>query len=416
MTTRCALLIVAVLAAQTGCAMRGRLFPQQMVFDTSVDKEQLITHLNRNITGTTSQSGIVSWQSNKARLRITGVPAYLPTSIAVEAPRNFRMLVSNPMTGGQEVDIGSNPERFWFWQNQAPEMVTVRHEDVPLALQHIRMPVHIHPDWLMEALGVIPLDPHEYQMGTPHPDSGIVDLVTLRKSPLGQNLEKVVRVDLARGEIREHFIRIPGGDILARARLDDYRPMPNGAHLAHNVKLYFPEAKMAMTLDLHNVTVNPPALAHNKSLWQMPQMAGCHTVDIGAIARMQVGRGANPLPEMRPQSETPPPTAYEFKYEMVPGRIALPDSSAQHASLPNSVDAVSENPFAVKQAVGNGEDEAPAWAKPAAFPREAKTSDAASANPFAEFENGVSSAAALPSAYSVKASRSSWDQLPPGRE
>lgn len=392
------LVLLLLLCCSSGCGMQRRLFPQPAVFSANVTKEQLVTHLNRNIVGSAGQSGVASWQTSHARLHVTGIPAYLPASIAVEAPRNFRMVVSNPMTGGQEVDIGSNPERFWFWSKESPEIITVRHEDVPLAFQYIRMPVHIHPDWLMEVLGVIPLNPAEFEMSPPRVDTSEVELIANRKSPLGQDMERVVKVDLARGEVREHILRAPNGTVVARARLDDYRPTVNGALLARTIKLYWPAAKMAMTMNLGDVEVNPPALAQNSSLWRLPHIPGARPVDVGAIARMQAREGAAPLREF----QLTPPNLGGLPGD-APGRISI--SSAADANMDNSPSDAPPFPdaFPIRQAARE-EPGVPDWARPSAVPK-------SPTNPV----NGTS-AFEPPSGYSVKASRSSWDQLPPGQE
>jgi hypothetical protein len=247
----------------------------------------------------------------------------LPASIAVQAPRNLRLLVSNPLSQAQEVDIGSNDERFWIWFKGAKEVMTTRHEDVSLALNELEIPVHIHPDWLMEVFGVIPLNPDEFQLRRPHQDTGLVELVAQRQSPLGEDVERVVRVNLCRGRIVQHELRLPGGKVLARASIDKYSVLPTGTEFPSVVRLEWPDARKEMIMEIHNPEINPPSLSQNVALWQMPSHGP--VVDIGLLARQRAGMGSGIRPA---QAQSAPETR--------PGRIQLSNGQTDTA-IPTSV-------------------------------------------------------------------------------
>lgn len=324
-----------------GChSLQQRIFPPQAVLDPQIPKEQLVAHLNQNVTGNESRSGLVSWQASNAKMKVSGIPLPLPASIAVEAPRNLRILVSNPM-GGREVDIGSNPDRFWIWTKEGSNMLHSRHEDVAAAIKYSQLPIEIYPDWLMEVFGVIPINGEEYNLvRTP---GGHLQLVAQRVSPSGQNVEHVITVDPLRGVISEHALREPGGRMIARAKLDKYAENPNGVLLPMVIDLQWPEAAVELAIDLGRPQVNPPALAHNETLWQMPRIPGSRPVDIGAIARQAVGPG-NP---QFPGSPLPPqPISPVNHAQAVPvGRAELPSNLEVEAPVPASQRAQPASPF-----------------------------------------------------------------------
>jgi len=324
-----------------GCqSLQQRIFPPQTVLDPQISKEQLVAHLNQNVVGNESRSGLVSWQASNAKMKVTGVPLPLPASIAVEAPRNLRILVSNPM-GGREVDIGSNPDRFWIWTKEGSNMLHSRHEDVAAAIKYSQLPIEIYPDWLMEVFGVIPINGEEYDLvRTP---GGHLQLVAQRVSPSGQTVEHVITVDPLRGVIAEHALREPGGSMIARAKLDKYAENPDGVLLPMVIDLQWPEAAVELAINLGRPQVNPPALAQNDRLWQMPRIPGSRPVDIGAIARQAVG---NSNPQFPGTPLPPQPIAPVNHAQLQPaGRIQLPANLEVEAPAPASQGGQPSVPF-----------------------------------------------------------------------
>lgn len=273
-----------------GCATKGgmgwaRRPPCALEPDAS--KEEVLACINRNVIHSESHPALASWRCGSVRLKVDGVPVALPAQIAIEAPSNFRLLVSNPLSGGQEVDIGSNAERFWIWSKDQPQILTASHEDVSLALQELEMPVHIHPVWLMEVFGVVRLNAADFEMRPSRLENGTVDLVSRSESPLGEDVERVVRVNLCRGCVQEHLLRLPGGKVIARARLDRYTQLPCGNRLPLSIKLEWPDAQMAMTMEIRDPETNARSLAGNKTIFKMPNNGP--VVDIGMLARQKSG-------------------------------------------------------------------------------------------------------------------------------
>src|SRR5262245_35815809 len=155
------LLVLALASAQTGCAWTRNLCglqppPPPCVLAADATKDDVVAYLNENTRK------IHSWRTDRAKIRTRGVPVPLDAYIAVESPRNFRLIVKAPM-GPREADLGSNQEHFWFWnkQNQEKCVFQARHDE-PAKLK--RFPIPFQPDWIIETLGVIDIDPEEVAM------------------------------------------------------------------------------------------------------------------------------------------------------------------------------------------------------------------------------------------------------------
>lgn len=303
------LLLAAVSLLQQGCMVANRLFPPTpfskrapCALQPGASKVQIVQYLNRNITGTDTRSGLASWRSSHVRLSVPGWPS-LPASIAIEAPRNLRLRVSDPLSRNDIVDLGSNARQFWVWakDGQPKNVITAAHEDLPAAQDVLRIP--FQPDWLMEVLGVIPINVGEVTLRHPDPSSPTVELVSTVPSPTGP-IEKVIRVDSCHGIVREHALYDARGVIIARAALYDHGiDTATGLVMPHLVRIDWPEMNQQLTMRIDKVELNPPPL--QASAWTVPTKPGYPTIDlkelVAAMRRQQLqvpGAGVNPFQQV----------------------------------------------------------------------------------------------------------------------
>ena len=226
-------------------------------------KEELVAHLNRNI------SRIHGWRANGARIQVGGIS--LAGKLAVERDRHVRLVVSSPLRS--EVDLGSNDEGFWVWsRHMDPAFVTCRHENIVAARQKLGVP--FEPDFLMQALSVMPISASEMSMEVDTADQK-ARLVQSFPSAHGRPLRRVVLVDLKKGNgiIVEHSLYDGGARPLALAKLRDHRlDRESGAVLAHHVSLEWPAQQMKMSMELGKIQINPPSIP--SEIWDMPKFPG----------------------------------------------------------------------------------------------------------------------------------------------
>lgn len=258
----------------------------------------LVQHLNQNT------SRLSAWRATGGQIQIHA-PGALPipakAMIAVEAPRNFRIIVSGPV--GNEADFGSNADQFWFWlkRNEPRRVFMARHDQIGRALR--RFPIPIQPEWLMEVLGVVPIDEGDITLELPPPGvmqpppvgplrrlfgqrpppAPIVErralLVSQRFSPQGEPLRKVIVVDLCHGTVLEHSLYDGTGQLIARAVLSGhYTEATSGAVLANHLSLEWPRERTTISLTLNQVQVNPQLPAQ---LWTLPTIPDSPVLDLG---------------------------------------------------------------------------------------------------------------------------------------
>ncbi len=234
----------------------------------------LVAYLNRNI------DRIDAWRSDKVTLKAHGsilLPS-LNAMMAVERPRNFRL--QGTVVNSNVVDLGSNDERFWFWMknDKEPGIVTARHDCLRAAQQ--RLPLPFEPDWLIEALGVIPLDPDEIKFERHESDPKKCLFRRRRKGPDGASLDLVTTVDTCQGTIISHSLADRAGNFVALARMSEHlHDGKTGILLPHTIELSWPQEKLGLTIRAGAIEVNPVTLPAKQ--FEMPRIADCPVYDIG---------------------------------------------------------------------------------------------------------------------------------------
>ncbi|MBC8114216.1 MAG: hypothetical protein H7062_07555 [Candidatus Saccharimonas sp.] len=314
-TTRALILAIAVLCTLPGCVgfrgfgwrhgidpLAGAPRPR-WADDPQV--EEVVDHLNRNV------DKLQAWRANSVRIRANNMP--LSGTLAVERGRHLRLVVNS--IAGNEVDMGSNDDLFWIWAKRMPppEYVYCRHEHTEAVRQAMGIP--FEPEWLMQALGVSPLQ----SVGTKleiEPTLRQARLVQQVTSAHGQPLRKVILVDLPRGLILEHSVYDYNGKPIAVARLDEHQlDKASGVVLPRRVKLDWPQSDMSLVMNLGQVEINPKGIP--SQIWDMPAMKGYQVVDLGTM--VQAGTRVAERDAQSPVEFLPP----EFGDEENAGRVKL---------------------------------------------------------------------------------------------
>lgn len=251
------------------CGQRFATPPPPCALSDDATQDEVVNYLNDNT------NKIQAWRTTRATIVTRGGGILTPrvgAMIAVESPRNFRLVATHPVTGGNEVDLGSNLAHFWFWNKHSEEkyVYQARHDQEPERMR--KFPFPFQPDWIMEALGVRKINPeNELEMRPGQPGSHIVFLMADCVSPQGFKLRKVTAVDLCRGVIREHALWDAHGKLVARAVLADYiRDKKSDAMIPTKIDLEWPQAKLGLTMTLSDIEVNPERIS--KQTWTIPNI------------------------------------------------------------------------------------------------------------------------------------------------
>lgn len=232
--------------------------------------EQVVGYINHNA------EQIDALRAPDVSIRANGLPL-LSANLAAAKGQRLRLVVSSVI--GNEVDLGSNDEVVWFWskREQPHNLYYVSHEQLEQAREQMQIP--FEPGWLLEALGLEPIDSTGLSLKR-NPDGRHVELVSNHRLAGGQTFQKVAVVDVLIGQTVEHRLSDELGRPLAKAKLSDFRRVPKSdIVIANRVELDWPMTKMRLTLNLGRVEVNPSSIP--KQIWELPQMQNCQLVNLG---------------------------------------------------------------------------------------------------------------------------------------
>ena len=255
--------------------------------------EEILARINQNAYSEFSPHGLKSYRCDDVSVRMQGVPAPMRASMMVEAPRNLRLRVANPLSGGEAVDIGSNEEQFWMWakDSQPANVLVCSHDQIAIATQVTSLPLPFRPDWLMEVLGVSPISGSKYEVRREKPKSPIVELVSVQRTPDQKPVRRIVKINTLYGVVLEHRVESMEGQKIARATLSrHWRDPVTRLILPRQIAIDWPAADqhLALTLELNTVDFNPPT--ESVAMWQVPRMADYPEFDLGQYALKQLGK------------------------------------------------------------------------------------------------------------------------------
>ncbi len=264
--------LMATVCCVSGCAGLKPFHPQPtlpQVLSPSPSLEQVVGAVNNN------SAAIQSFSSNQARLSGPDFPT-LRASIAFQRPLRLRLRAGTGITG-PELDLGSNDELFWLWVRRQPPMYFCRHDQ--FATSPARNLIPLEPQWLIEALGIVELDPALPHQG-PIPLSGNrLQVNTIREGPAGPST-KITVIDARTAVVLEQYLYDAQGQLVASAVARQHRQDPlTGLILPRTVEIRCPPAELVMRIDLGNAKINRP-LPNPAELWAMPRYEGWPIVNL----------------------------------------------------------------------------------------------------------------------------------------
>lgn len=244
--------------------------PPPRVLPPSPTLEQVLEVVNRN------SRQIQSFSTNQASISGRGFPS-LRASMAFQRPQRFRLRADSIM--GNELDLGSNDELFWFYvrRNQPPAMYFCRHEQ--FAASAARQMTPFEPAWLVEALGVAEFDPAlPHQLSSLPNDKLRID--TVRNTPEGP-VTKITILDGSQGYILEQHFYDARRQRIASAVASRHRSDPaTNLVMPMAVHINCPLAQLDMQIELGNVQINRLS-AEATALWTPPSYPEAPPVDMG---------------------------------------------------------------------------------------------------------------------------------------
>jgi hypothetical protein len=216
------------------------------------------------------------------------------------------MRAFKPVVHTQAADFGSNDREFWYWVYETPDLYHCAYTD--LARGNVRLPFPLHPDWILEALGVSAPAP----VGTPEEEQARGRTFEVRKSAdnrylhlyeqtmsiQGQPVTKVTMLNnfTATGttpQVVGHYLYDRNSkQLICSATVTKVQfDARTSTIVPQKVQLSWPSMKMTLTLTLDKVAVNNPELASNTKVFSRPHIASARDVDLAQGAPTMVPTG-----------------------------------------------------------------------------------------------------------------------------
>ena len=210
--------------------------------------------------------------------------------IACQKPRNFRLGVF--AFGGQQVDMGSNAQEFWYWIAKSDPAYVFRcsYQDFE---RGVELPFPFQPEWIMEGLGMGEYGaPEQYRL---RGDAGKTwELVEQVRNSQGQTVYKVTEFSKGRVQLRGFKLLDAKGTPIYTAQVDDVHVI-GGVVVPRKVAFHWPEQKLSLTMKLgrsaDQVVLNrqiPPAEA--TALFSRSNLNNIPEVDLAAVSRRANGQ------------------------------------------------------------------------------------------------------------------------------
>lgn len=321
MNRHAVLLFVPLLALSAGgCRSwgpRAVVDPAPVVFPQPPTMNEIITAVNAN-------SGRVQQLQADVKVSAQGMPG-LSGNLALERPRHFRMNAGFLGLQGTGLDIGSNDDLFWVWVKQSVDpaqpaaVYYARHDQ--FAQSPMRQMIPIEPQWLVESLGVVTLDPAGIHEGPYQRGAGQLEIRSKLPTSQGE-MTKVTVVHDRYGWILEQQIYGADNRLLASSRATQHRFFPQYAvslpeHIDIQVAPGQP-TQMAFQIDLSRYHLNQ-LYGDPAQLWSLPQPKGFPLINL-ADPRLAAPRSPQySPPPSRPIQIRPdyPVTGYRPSYRGV---------------------------------------------------------------------------------------------------
>lgn len=247
--------------------------PQVLMTGSSLD--QVIAAVNANA------ARIQSIQTNNASIAVPGMPGIplLGGKIAAQRPGRFHLVAGTALTG-DEVDMGSNDQQFWFWvkRNEPPALFYSRHDQFAGSAAQRMMP--IEPQWLLDAIGFAEFRPGDAHTGPTALGSGRVEIQSVMQTRTGRLTKRTV-VDATRALVLEQHVYDQQGTLVASAVAKTHKYYDKlNINLPDDVEIRIPASELSLSISMGTVEIN--TLGENPQLWAMPSKPGVPLVDLGA--------------------------------------------------------------------------------------------------------------------------------------
>jgi hypothetical protein len=173
---------------------------------------------------------------------------------------NIRIKIGHKLFG-EEMDLGSNKEFFWFWSKRMNPCALYysKHEDLNKTL--LKTP--LNPDWLIESFGFKPIDKKNITFLQIGKNLGVKQS---RISTNGQNVYIVTLIDKDRNNVIGRYLYDCYDHILASVEFKDFRYIDT-LEVPILMTVHWHEENVFMDWSVEEIEINKSL---SPEIWDMP--------------------------------------------------------------------------------------------------------------------------------------------------
>ncbi len=280
-------LMICFVSGGATCARREAPMPfppPPVAFSEIPSLDELAAVMNRT-------SSIQQLSTNTASVEVLTMPNIpkLSATLSLQRERRFRLRASLPIVLGAGMDMGSNDEVFWFEvpEGMSKTLYYAEHDKYRQQLQRAIIPVD--PTWIMDALGLVQLDPATVVNGPVKRDDGKLEIRSVIQMPDGL-YQRVYLIEPSAGYVTNQFLYSPDNRLIAQSTATNHRYYAeHQCALPHQVELNLTPAMgppLGMKITIGSYAVNQ-LLSGDPQLFTMPQNAS-QKVDLTTLSATAV--------------------------------------------------------------------------------------------------------------------------------
>lgn len=255
--------------------------PPPAIFAETPTLHDVVTAVNRTANVRQLSSNSVSVEV----LSMPKLPKLSSATLALERTKRFRMKAGLAVMLGKGLDMGSNDQLFWFEVPDGMSRTLYYAEHEKYLQQMHRAILPIDPSWLMDALGLVQIDPSTVVAGPVVRPDGKLEIRSTFSNPSGV-YQRVCFIDSAAGHVTEQFLYGPSGSLIATSQASKHRFYDeHQCALPHEVTVNLTPAAgppLALRINVGWYAVNQ-LLSGDPNEFVMPQSAA-NAVDLTTIS------------------------------------------------------------------------------------------------------------------------------------
>jgi hypothetical protein len=313
LATTAIVLCVCFVCGGATCARRDVPLPYPpppVVFEQTPSLEQVAEVINRTST-------VQQLSSNSATVEVLTMPNLpkLRATLNLQREQRFRLRANLPIVLGAGLDMGSNEEMFWFEvpEGMSKTLYYARHDQYRQQLRRAILPVD--PSWIMDALGLVQIDPATVVAGPIMRDDGKLEIRNTISMPDG-TYQRVCFINPPGGYITDQYLYAPGGNLIAQSQASNHAYYEQQqCVLPHRVEIHLAPAvgpPLSMRIDVGSYSVNQ-LLSGDPQLFMMPTSAS-QAVDLTTLSDPTLQPAVVPAPAPINYSASVP-SAYPLRGE-----------------------------------------------------------------------------------------------------